>query len=219
MDCVLPTFDVLKEDQIKRINENSYLVTHKKGEDIFRQNKPISYIKFIKSGLVKISREGANEKSVIIKIASTGSFLDLLSLFYENRYQYSATSIEDTNITYTSFSVFKEILSENGTYAICLMNLLCAEAKLLMDKVINVSQKQVTGRLADVLLFFSKNIYQSNTYTLPVSRMELAELISSTKESISRVLTEFKNDKIIDIDDKNITIKSPELLQILSKLG
>jgi CRP-like cAMP-binding protein len=49
--------------------------------------------------------------------------------------------------------------------------------------------------------------------------MELAELISSTKESISRVLTEFKNDKIIDIDDKNITIKSPELLQILSKLG
>jgi CRP-like cAMP-binding protein len=219
MECILPTFDELTDDQIKRINDNSYLVTHKKGEDIFRQNKPISYIKYIKSGLVKVSREGENEKSVIIKIAASGSFLDLLSLFYENRYQYSATSIEDTNIIYTNFQVFRDILCENGKYSLYLMNLLSADAMLLLHKVLNVSQKQVTGRLAEVLLFFATKIYQNNSFTLPVSRMELAELISSTKESISRVLTEFKNDKIIEIDDKNVIIKSPDLLQILSKLG
>jgi CRP-like cAMP-binding protein len=69
------------------------------------------------------------------------------------------------------------------------------------------------------LLFFSKKIYQSNSFSLPVSRMDLAELVSTTKESISRTLTEFKNDKIIEIDDKKIVIKSPDLLQILSKLG
>lgn len=90
---------------------------------------------------------------------------------------------------------------------------------VLLDKVINVSQKQVPGRLADVLLFFSTQIYKKDTFTLPVSRMDLAELISSTKESISRTLTEFRNDKIIELEDKEVTIKSLELLQILSRLG
>lgn len=219
MDCFLPTFNKLTDDQIRRINESSYLVNHKKGEDIFRQNKPISYVKYVKSGLVKVAREGENEKSVIIKIVSANSFLGILSLFYEERYQFSATALEDTTIIYTSFSVFKEIVAENGHYAIYMMKELSSIAMVLLDKVINVSQKQVPGRLADVLLYFSSTIYKSDTFTLPVSRMDLAELISSTKESISRTLTEFKNDKIIELDDKVVTIKSTELLQILSRLG
>jgi CRP/FNR family transcriptional regulator, polysaccharide utilization system transcription regulator len=219
MDCVVPAFNLLTDDQIKRINENSYLVNHKRGEDIFRQNKPISYIKFVKTGLVKISREVQNDKSVIIKIVTDGSFLDLLSVFYENRYLYSATAIEETQIIYTNFSVFKEIITENGAYALSILKLFGNDAITLLDKVINVSQKQVPGRLADVLVFFSTKIYRSDTFNLPLSRMELAELISSTKESISRTLTEFKNDKIIEIDEKKITIRSMDLLQILSRLG
>jgi CRP/FNR family transcriptional regulator len=219
MDCFLPTFNQLTDDQVRRINEASYLVNHKKGEDIFRQNKPISYVKYIKSGLVKVSREGENEKSVIIRIAPADTFLGILSLFYEQRHQFTATALEDSSVIYTNLNVFKEIVGENGHYAIHLMKELSSSAMVLLDKVINVSQKQVPGRLADVLLFFSTKIYKSDTFTLPVSRMDLAELISSTKESISRSLTEFKNDKIIDLDDKVVTIKSMELLQILSRLG
>ncbi len=219
MDCLIPTFNQLTDNQISRINENSYLVNHKKGEDIFRQNKPISYVKYIKSGLIKVSREGENEKSVIIKIASADSFLGILSLFYEDRHQFTATALEDSSIIYTNYKVFREVLGENGNYCIYLMKELSASAMTLLDKVITVSQKQVPGRIADVLLFFSTQIYKSDTFTLPVSRMELAELVSTTKESISRTLTEFKNDKIIDLDDKVVTIKSLELLQILSRLG
>jgi CRP/FNR family transcriptional regulator len=219
MECVLPTFDALTDEQIKRINDNSYLVNHKKDEVIFRQNKPISYIMHIKSGLVKIYKEGEKEKTVILTISSADSFLGIVSVFYENRYQFSATALEDTEVIYTNISVFREVVGDNGKYALRLLNLLSLEAMFLIQKVINVSQKQVTGRLAEVLLFFSKKIYQSNSFSLPVSRMDLAELVSTTKESISRTLTEFKNDKIIEIDDKKIVIKSPDLLQILSKLG
>jgi CRP-like cAMP-binding protein len=219
MDCALPTFDELTDDQIKRINANSYLVSHKKEEVIFRQNSPISYIQFVKSGLVKVYREGDKEKTVIVKIVSAGSFLGILSVFHDSRYHYSASALEDTNVIYVNLATFKEIVGENGKYAIFLLNTVSIEAMHLLQKVINVSQKQVTGRLAEVLLYFSTTIYKSNKYTLPVSRIELSELISTTKESISRTLTEFKNDKIIEIDDKKIEIKSPDLLQILSRLG
>jgi CRP/FNR family transcriptional regulator, polysaccharide utilization system transcription regulator len=219
MECVLPTFDVLNEDQIRRINENAYLVTHKKDEVIFRQGKPISYVKFVRKGLVKLYREGDKEKTIIIKIVTAETFLGLLSFFDNDRYQYSASALEESELVYLNANTYREILAENGSYAMQFLKIVSNEAMLLLQKVINVSQKQVTGRLAEVLMFFSLKIYNNNTYTLPVSRMELAELVSTTKESISRTLTEFKNDKIIDIDDKNIVINSPELLQILSKLG
>src|SRR3972149_2721319 len=98
MDCVLPTFNELTEDQIKRINEKSYIVRHKKDEVIFRQNTPISYIKFINSGLVKIYKEIDDKKSIIIKIISLGHFLDINSVFYKNLYQYSAKSIEISDV-------------------------------------------------------------------------------------------------------------------------
>jgi CRP-like cAMP-binding protein len=218
-ECVLPTFGALTEDQINRINANSYLVKHRKDEMIFRQNTPVSYIQFIQTGLVKLFREGGNEKKVILQIAPPNSFIGMLSVFYDTRYQYSATVIEESKVIYTNFSTFLDIIAENGKYATFLMKLISGDAMHLLDKLINVSQKQVTGRVAEVLLFFSQDIYNNNTYTLPVTRQELAELVSSTKESISRTLTEFKNDRIIEIDDKKVIIKTPDLLQILSKLG
>jgi CRP-like cAMP-binding protein len=219
MECLLPAFNELTNDQVKRLNEGSYLVNHKKDEVIFKQGKPISYVKYVKSGLIKLYREGDKEKTIIIKIVSPETFLGLLSFFDNDRYQYSATALEPSTVLYTNASVFREILAENGKYTMHFLKILSAEGMMLLQKVINVSQKQVTGRVAEVLLFFSVKIYQNYSFTLPVSRMELAELVSTTKESISRTLTEFKNDKIIEIDEKNIVIKSPELLQILSKLG
>jgi CRP-like cAMP-binding protein len=218
-ECIFPDNGVLTEQQIKRINDNSYLVKHRKDEIIFRQNTPVSYIQYIKSGLVKLFREGSNNKSVILKISPANSFIGTLSVFYDTRYQYSATTIEASEIIYTNYSTLNEIIAENGKFALQFLKIMSGDAMLLLDKLINVSQKQVTGRVAEVLLFFSNEIYKSNTYQLPISRQELAELVSSTKESISRTLTEFKNDRIIELDDKNVFIKTPELLQILSKLG
>jgi len=68
-------------------------------------------------------------------------------------------------------------------------------------------------------LFFSKEIYNSNEFTLPLSRLEFANLVYSTKESVSRTLTEFKNDRMIEIDDRKVILKSIDLLNILSTMG
>jgi CRP/FNR family transcriptional regulator len=115
--------------------------------------------------------------------------------------------------------VFKEILGENGQYALHMLNELSKMGVSLIEKMVNLSHKQIPGRIAEILLFFSKQVYMSNNFTLPVSRQELADLVSSTKESISRTLTEFKNDRLIEIDDRKVVLKSLDLLDILSRMG
>jgi CRP/FNR family transcriptional regulator, polysaccharide utilization system transcription regulator len=217
--CLLPAYNELTSDQIKRINENSFLVRHKKGEQIFKQEQPVSHVMLIRSGLVKLFKEIDSEKLLILKIAGPGSYVGIISAFYGNRYQHSATALEDTETIYTSLVVFKDVIGENGRYGLNILYQLSAEGITLIDKMINLSQKQIPGRIAEILLFFSRDVYFSNNFVLPLSRQELADLVSSTKESISRTLTEFKNDRLIDITDRKVMLKSLELLEVLSRIG
>jgi CRP-like cAMP-binding protein len=174
---------------------------------------------FLVSGLVKIYKDEENKRSVILKIVGPKKFVGLFSAFYENRYHFSATSLEYSEIVYVSISLINEILMENGRFAREMIRYISNDGMELMNKLICFPQKQVPGRIAEVLLFFSTDIYGKDEYTLPLSRQELADLVYSTKESISRTLTEFKNDRMIDIDDRKITLKSIDLLKVLSKLG
>jgi CRP-like cAMP-binding protein len=217
--CQLPTYEVLSVEQIEKINACSHIVRYKKDNNIFRQDMPTSHVLFIKKGLVKIHKESNSGKNYIIKLATPNSYIGLLSFFYTNLFQYSASSLSECEIVFTDLNVFKDIIRDNGQYALQIMRLLSEDGLTIFDKLINMSQKQVPGRVAELLLLFSQKIYNSNTFELPISRQELAEFVSSTKESVSRTLTEFKNDKIIEIDDRKITIKSMDLIQVLSKIG
>jgi CRP/FNR family transcriptional regulator, polysaccharide utilization system transcription regulator len=218
-NCKLPTYKVLTQDQINKINENGFLVNHEKGEILFSQEKPISYFMFLNSGLVKVYKEEQNKKSTILKITGPGNYIGLFTTFFESRYQLSAMILEKSELVYVNLNVIKEVLNENGKYAVHIIQQLSNEGMFLLNKLISFPQKQIPGRVAEVLLFFSTEIYRSNQFTLPLSRQEFADLVYSTKESISRTISEFKNDRMIDVDDREFHLKSVDLLRILSKLG
>ncbi|HEX2394068.1 MAG TPA: Crp/Fnr family transcriptional regulator [Bacteroidales bacterium] len=215
----MPSHNVLSPLQIDRINNNALIVNHKKGEIIFRQDKPVSHLLFLRSGLVKIYKEGLNKKTVILKIIGPDNYVGAFSAFYDNRYQMSGMTLEDSELIYININIFKEILSENGSYALQLLQDFSNEGMYLINKLMDFPQKLVPGRIAEVLMFFGTEVYKNKEFTLPISRQELADLVYSTKESVSRTLTEFKNDRIIEIEDRKVTLQSVDLLKILSKLG
>jgi CRP/FNR family transcriptional regulator len=219
IECLWPSFNELTPEQSEKIQKSSFRVKHKKGEQIFKQDQPVSYMMLICSGLIKLYKEVDQEKIIILKIVGPGSFIGIISAFYGNRYQHSASALEDTETLYVNLPDLKEIIGSNGKYGLHFLKQLSTEGILLIDKMINLSQKQIPGRIAEILLFFSRDVYNCNDFTLPLSRQELADLVSSTKESISRTLTEFKNDRLIDITDRQVNLKSIELLEILSRMG
>ncbi len=219
IDCLIPTYQELNIEQIKAINNNSFVVKYRKNDTIFRQNMPVSQIVYIKSGLVKVFKESGKDKNHIIKISPSNNFLGLLSSFCKNQYDYSATALVESDIVFTDINIFKNVIKENGNYALQIMKQLSEQGLYILDKLINLSYKQVPGRVAGIILFFSTEIYASEEFEFPLTRLELADLISSTKESVSRTLMEFKNDRIIEIDEKKIHINSMELINTLSRIG
>lgn len=215
----IPYSHLLTEEQALQISRNINTVKYRKRDVIFRQNTRTSHVMFVKSGLVKIYKEGRNDRSVILKVATASDFIGLMSVFGEKLHQYSSAAITDVEVCDMDILLFKSILQENPKYQLQLLNLLSVNGLFIFDRLLGLSHKQLPGRIADVILYFSDEIYHSEQFTFPFTRKELAEFAGTTKESFIRTLTEFKNDKIIDIDGSGIHIKSMDIIRTLSQLG
>jgi CRP/FNR family transcriptional regulator, polysaccharide utilization system transcription regulator len=215
----IPFSELLTESEMKKIFANSNGLKFKNKEIIIRQGTPVSHIMYVKNGYAKIYKEGRNGSCIILRIEKEGNFLGLLSVFGNDLHKYSASSIGDTEVGFVDITVFKEVIMNNGKYASQMISMLSNYGLFIFDRLMSQSHKQLPGRIADVLLYFSEQIYESEVFTFPFTRKELAELAGTTKESFIRTLTEFKNDKIIKLDGSQVEINSLDNVKMLSRLG
>jgi CRP-like cAMP-binding protein len=218
-ESVLPYGSCLTDQEIEEIQKNGNVVKYNKKEVIFRQNTRTSHIMFVKSGLVKIFKEGRNNKFIVLKIAAPYEFIGLMSIYGNNVHQYSAAAINPTEIFFIDYGTFTGIIKGNGEFALKLINNLSTFSIYIFDRLMSQSHKQLPGRIADVILYFAETIFKSDVFEFPFTRRELAELAGTTKESFIRTLAEFRNDKIIELDGSKVTINSMKIVKTLSDLG
>jgi CRP-like cAMP-binding protein len=76
------------------IQNSCYSLTYGIGEVLFKQDTPVSHIMYVDSGLVKIYKESANGRSVIFDLASSGTFITLLTVFGDDLYKCNAAAVE-----------------------------------------------------------------------------------------------------------------------------
>jgi CRP/FNR family transcriptional regulator, polysaccharide utilization system transcription regulator len=211
--------DILNSEEIEMIRKNSNIVPYHKKDKIFLQNTRTSHIMYVKNGLIKIYKEGRMGRTIMIKLATNDEFIGLMSVFGSDIHEYSASSVDESEICYIDVTIFRKILHQNGDLGVYIINQMSMDGLYLFDKLIGQTHKQLPGRIADVLLYFSESIYKSTKFSFPLTRRELAELAGTTKESFIRTLTEFKNDKIIELDGPNVEIISMKIVKTLSELG
>ncbi len=215
----IPGLDRLTDEEKSVLKKSCFFVDYKAGEVIFREKTPVTHLVFLQSGLAKLFQETRDGSKIIISLFAPGSYLGLLTALGDDIYLYSAAAVENAKAILINVSQIRSLVESNGAFAIFMLEETSRRGKLYLSKFIIQSTKHMPGRVAGMLLFFSEKIYNSRNFLLPLSRTELAEFSGTTKESIIRTLSEFKHDKIINIDDKKVEIISCDLLQKLSEFG
>ena len=218
--CALKTevFKTLDCNEVGQFKEDVNSVVFNKNENIYRKGTPATHVGFVKKGLVKIISESANG-SFIIKIVPEGDFIGLPSVFGDKFFHTSAIALIESEICFINKSLFEELIKTNSNFARKIVEINCISELQSVDRIAGLIRKQLPGRLADVLLFFSKTFFKNDTFELPMTRTELADFIGVSKKSFIRTMTEFKNDRLIDTNGRIIKILEAELLERLSKLG
>ncbi|RLD63661.1 MAG: hypothetical protein DRJ01_03150 [Bacteroidetes bacterium] len=211
------TVSLSNEEKI--IIENNIIeLKYKKGENICKQGAFASCVVFINSGFVKRYIEH-KDKNLILSISHAGDFIGLSTLFYSNTFLYSASSIEDCYVSSINKDIFIQLINKNPKFAGEILSILNNHTSLYFERFISLTQKQLHGRIADAILHLSRDVYNSTTFNFSLSRRDFAEFTGMSTESAIRILKEFHNDRIINLEGKTIEIISMELLQKLSELG
>jgi CRP-like cAMP-binding protein len=213
-----PAAESLSAHELATLEDNCAQVTFKKRDIIFREGTLATNIAYLRSGLVKLHMTGPNSDK-ILRLMKAPSYLGLPTTFGDKVNNYSATALTETTICFISLETFREFIFKNGSFAYEIILDLCRNELRDYQKYTNMSQKQLPGRLAEIVLCFSHELYQSNSFELPLNNNELSDFISASRESISRLMSEFSKEGIISLNKKEITILKEDLLEKISLKG
>jgi CRP/FNR family transcriptional regulator, polysaccharide utilization system transcription regulator len=212
-------FELLNDDEKKLLDDNSVTVVYKKGETICKQGSFASHIIFLEDGLVKVYLEG-NPKNLILTITPSKRFVGLPSIFEgNNTFLYSVSTYIESRAKLIDVRIFMQLLRQNASFAFKILNILNENTSLTYGRFYCLTQKQLHGRLADILLCISQRIFKEEAFDLPLSRNDLGELTGMSTESVIRIMKDFKDDGLIRISGKSIELLDIERLQRISDLG
>ena len=216
--CKSSLFSKLTDEELDLVNLNRYEVTYKAGEIIFKQGTPSPHFVCMTKGLAKVYIEGFG-KNLILNLVRPVEYIFGPGVYVDNRHYYSAAAVEDSSACLVDVNIFKELIRKNPDFADEFIKRVSIQAIFNFEQMISLTQKQMHGRIADVLFYLSEKIYGGNPFELSISRQDLADLSGMSKESAIRILKEFKEEGIVNVDGNKVDILNIKQLRQISERG
>jgi len=212
-------YELLTEEEKILIDQHSVSLNFKKGEMVCKQGAFASHVFFLEEGLVKVYLEERN-KNLILTLSTTKNLLGLSSIFEgNNKLPYSISTYTDSKIRMIDIQIFRQLLKQNAAFSYRIINVLNESTAQIYGRFFSLTQKQLHGRLADILLCMASRIFKTTTFELPLSRADLGDLTGMSTESVIRMMKEFKDDGLIGMHCKSIELLDVARLERISEFG
>ncbi|MCK9203511.1 MAG: Crp/Fnr family transcriptional regulator [Bacteroidales bacterium] len=213
------TCQFIKQSEFDELQQRSSQLKFKKGEYILKQGATTTHLVFLQQGIIKFNLEDESGKNSILTITKAPSLIGGANVFYESINMFSVVAVEDCACCLIEIPLLMEIALGNTQYFMKLLEIITGMFKTSILNFISLAHKQVNGRIADVILYLAGSIYQSHSFTLSLSRKELAEFAGCSTENVIHTLSRFHREGILTVSSKKIIINDPERLQKISRIG
>ena len=209
--------NILTDDEKQELINNKTDIVFEAGETIIKRGALANNILYITEGLVKL--EIINDsKPFTLGLTQAHSFIGIVCCFAFKKFDFQATALEKSKVSFINMDIIEKFIKNNGDFALNLIKHMSGVANAVFHRVTSISQKNIEGALSLILLDFTK-IYNSKEFELPVSRIELANMLGYSKESVINTLSKFNKDGIIIVEDRKIEVVHYVKLEQICKLG
>lgn len=189
----LPSFFRLSSDNQSTGDFEEEVYT--KGQIVFRVDTMPHRLYYVKSGRVKVFKYGSDGKEQILTIARSGQFLGYKDLLAHRRYTSGAIGVEDVTLVFIPKTEFLQIFKSDDVSGY-FTGLLCRDLMDAEERMVSMAYKPVRGRLAESLLNLSKT-YKGHEHGIELTRGDLANFVGTAKETVIRLLSEFRSENLI----------------------
>jgi CRP-like cAMP-binding protein len=205
--------------EFQKLQKSSRRVHFTKGEVILKQGVKSSHLVFLQSGIVKFCMEDEAGKGLILTILRSPSMIGGADAINDGLNLYSVQAIEDSDICFIDYQMLLEIAMTNSLFLLKLMEMVTGMFKTSILNFISLAHKQVNGRIADILIYLSRDVYGNSSFVLSLTRKEIAEFAGCSTENVIHTLSKFHREGIIEVIGKKIKILDTERLKRISKVG
>jgi CRP/FNR family transcriptional regulator, polysaccharide utilization system transcription regulator len=213
-------FRHLTADEVITINFEKEFRQYKRGDVLYQEGNRISGFYCINSGIIKVYKTGFDGKEQIIRFARSGDIIAYRSVLSNEPACTSAKVIEDCQVCFIPSEILISLIKTNSDYALELLKLACHELGEANSFITDIAQKTVRERLAEVLLFLVNDfgIDEEQYLQISLTREELANIVGTATESVIRLLSEFKSDKLVELNGRKIRIMNMKGLEKISNV-
>ena len=221
--CALETgslFKYLTREEVDMINFEKEFRQFRRGDILYKEGSRISGFYCIHNGIIKVFKTGLDGKEQIIRFAKSGDIIAYRSVLSNEVACTSAKVIEDCQVCFIPSEILISLVKSNSSYALEILKLACHELGEANSFITDIAQKTVRERLAEILLLLLNDfgLDEQNYLQISLTREELANIVGTATESVIRLLSEFKTDKLVELNGRKIKILNKKGLEKISNV-
>lgn len=213
-------FRHLTREEADMVNYEKEFRQYKRGEVLYREGSRISGFYCLHTGIIKVFKTGLDGKEQIIRFAKPGDIIAYRSVLSNEVACTSAKVIEDSKVCFIPSEILISLVKSNSNYAFEILKLACHELGEANSFITDIAQKTVRERLAEILLLLVNDfgLDDQNFLQISLTREELANIVGTATESVIRLLSEFKSDKLVELNGRKIRILNKKGLEKISNV-
>lgn len=204
-------------EEMQNLSKDRRSRHYKKKEALFYEGEYPNFLFFINKGKIKTYKMNEDGKELITGLFKEGDFVGYLALLENIEYPESAVVLEESEVYLIPRQDFISLLHNNRDVSARFIKMLSRNLVEKEEELLNLAYNTVRKRVADALLQL-RHRYQVNdaeTFSMAISRDDLASMVGTAKESVIRTLSEFKGESLITVQGSEISIVDPAGLEKL----
>lgn len=206
-------FEGLRTEQIDKIAEIARVKTFSKGQAIFFEGDAGIGFYMVGSGKVKIYKLSPAGKEHILHIFGPGEPFGEVPVFHGMPFPASAEALSTTETLFFPRDLFVELVTGSPALALGMLAILSMRLRKFATQIENLSLKEVPARLAGYLLYLSEEQLGSTTVELDISKGQLASLLGTIPETLSRIFAKMSEKGLIEVAGRQIILLDLDGLQ------
>jgi CRP-like cAMP-binding protein len=214
-----PLFSGLSREDLDQIGGIAQQKDYKRGQAIFWDGDPGIGFYVVADGKVKIYKTSADGKEQILHIYGPGHPFGEVPVFSGNRFPANAQALEKSRLFFFPRKDFIQLIASHPSLALNMLAVLSMRLRQFTVQVENLSLKEVPARLASYLVYLSIEQAGATVVDLPISKGQLASLLGTIPETLSRIFNKMGQLHLISVDGSRIGLLDRDALENLADGG
>jgi len=205
-----PLFNGLPPEQIDHIVKIVVVKQFNRGETVFFEGDKATGFYIVETGKIKIYKMSLSGKEQILHIFGPGEPFGEVPVFHGQPFPATAEALSRSNLLFLPRDKFIQLVHETPSIALNMLAVLSMRLRRFATQIENLSLKEVPARLAGYLTYLREAQNNTDTVELEISKGQLASLLGTIPETLSRIFAKMSDEGLIAVDGRTIRILDQE---------